>query len=205
MISDDPRYGPRERAARRQMRLITLLCASAPSAFEGFVQRSVAGVAKPHRSVDKYATRSLTSRGLRMSPIGGIADTAFVRSAISDFAIRRSAGGVPAEEDDIGRRLLLQRSVDPLAVLERDSDRSVARRDARARLEQRLEDLVARQALSDSGQVGPDIRAGIAHGVAARALGGGILDERVLTAPGAAALEQRVAERHRERRRAFDF
>ena len=49
-----------------------------------------------HLSVERYATRSLTSRGLTMSPTGGIADTGLVRSAISVLAILCSAGGVPA-------------------------------------------------------------------------------------------------------------
>ena len=113
---------------------------------------------------------SLTSRGLRISPIGGIAETGFVRSAMSAFAIRRSAGGVPARDDDLGGRLLAQRPVHALTVLQGDPDGAVAGRDAGARLEQRLEDLVARQARGDSGQVWPDIRAGTAHGVASGAL-----------------------------------
>ena len=44
----------------------------------------------------RNSTRSRTSRGLRIRPSGGIAETGSVREAMSALAILRSTGGVPA-------------------------------------------------------------------------------------------------------------
>ena len=90
--------------------------------------------------------------------MGGIAETGFVRSATSVFAIRCSAGGVPADDHQVRRGFLSQRAVDLLTVLQRDADRPEAGRDPRVRIEQRLQHLLARQPRRHALQVRSDVR-----------------------------------------------
>ena len=142
---------------------------------------------------------SRISRGFRINPYGGIGDTGLLRSAMSVLAMRRSTGGVPSRRTTcVG---VSSRSVpttlSPLRSVR--LDRPEPRRDARARLEQRLDELVAREGRADLRQRRPDVRA--FHRVAAGALRGGVahdrLDAALRVATGAQGRPQRQGQRFR--------
>ena len=120
---------------------------------------------------------------------------------MSDFAIRCSAGWRTRDNHEVGGRLFAQRAIHALAALQSDPHGAIAGRDAGARLEQRLEDLLTRQPRGDIRQVRTDIRSGTADGVASGTRGRRVLDKRRTATIGAPSLQQRVTKRQDETRR----
>ena len=128
-----------------------------------------------------------------------MAETGFVRSAMSALAIRRSTAGVPVVTTSSAAVSSFSVPIDLLAVAQRDGNGAEARSDLRVGIDQRLEYQIARQPRRDAGQVRADVGAGVAHGVAARAGGGRVLDEELAAAADVAADERRVLECHHQR------
>ncbi len=125
---------------------------------------------RAYLKVLRNSTTSRISRRLRSWPIGGIAEGALTRWAISDWAICRVLVA-PGLHHEVGLGLFAQHAGDGLTVLERQRDDAVTRRDAGARLDQRLQQLLTGQSRADTTQVRARVRTPIAERVAAGALG----------------------------------